>query len=41
MQDRVDYLSERRQLEYQEWKKGILLRIEEMKNAEMMDVSAG
>lgn len=40
MQDRVDYLSERRQLEYQEWKKGILVRIEEMKKDQTMDISA-
>lgn len=41
MQDKVDYLSEKRRHHYQEWKKGILLRIEELKQAEEMNLGAG
>lgn len=41
MQDRVDYLSERRLHEYQEWKNNILVRIEEMKSAQELGLSAG
>ena len=40
MQDRVDYLSERRQAEYREWKKGISARIQEMKHAQQTETSA-
>ena len=41
MQDRVDYLSERHQAEYQHWKTGILARIEAVESAHAMDTSAG
>ena len=34
MQERVDYLSESRRQEYQDWKKGILAQIEELERAE-------
>ena len=41
MQDKVDYLSEKRRRHYQEWKKGILLQIEELRHAEEMKLRAG
>lgn len=42
MQDRVDYLSERKRQEYRAWKEGILLRIEEIESARTaMDTSEG
>lgn len=36
MQDKVDYLSEERRLDYLEWKAGIMARIEEMERAQAM-----
>lgn len=41
MQDRVDYLSDDRRREYKEWKKSILLQIEELEKDQKMDVEAG
>lgn len=40
MQDKVDYLSEKRRLHYQEWKKGILLRIEDLGQRNEMEEEA-
>ena len=41
MQDRVDYLSDDRRRDYQEWKKTILLQIEELEDGQEMDIEAG
>jgi len=41
MQDRVDYLSDDRRREYREWKKNILLQIEELKKSEDVGMEAG
>ena len=41
MQERVDYLSEERRRDYQEWKKTILLQIEGLKDGQEMDIEAG
>lgn len=41
MQDKVDYLSARRRINYQQWKTGILLRIQELEQHEEMEEEAG
>ncbi|KAK4693115.1 origin recognition complex subunit 6, partial [Lecanoromycetidae sp. Uapishka_2] len=41
MQDRVDYLSDDRRREYREWKKKILLQIDELEKGVEMDMEAG
>lgn len=41
MQDKVDYLSKKRRLHYQEWKKGILVLIKELEQRDEMDQEAG
>ena len=41
MQDRVDYLSDDRRREYQEWKKTILLQIEGLEDGQGMEIEAG
>lgn len=41
MRDQVDYLSDHRRREYQEWKKDILIHIEELENSQRMDVGPG
>lgn len=41
MQDRVDYLSDDRRHDYQEWKKAILLQIEGSEDGRDMDIEAG
>ncbi len=41
MQDRVNYLSEERRLDYLEWKAGIIARIEEIEHEQGMDISPG
>lgn len=41
MQDRVDYISDDRRRDYQEWKQNILLQIEELEKGEEMDLEAG
>ena len=40
MRDQVDYLSEKRRANYQEWKRGILLQIEELVKVHEMDSTA-
>lgn len=40
MQDKVDYLSNKRRLHYQEWKKDTLLRIVELKRQEKIEDEA-
>lgn len=40
MQDKIDYLSEKRRLHYQKWKKGILLLIEELEQRDEMEQEA-
>ncbi|KAI9703841.1 MAG: hypothetical protein M1836_007612 [Candelina mexicana] len=39
MQDKYDYLSEARRMDYLEWKKGILFRIEQMEREQAIDAS--
>lgn len=41
MQDRVDYLSDDRRRDYQEWKKAILLQIEGLEDGQEMNIEAG
>ncbi|KAI4111728.1 MAG: hypothetical protein LQ338_008347, partial [Usnochroma carphineum] len=41
MQDRVDYLSAEKRMDYQRWKKGILARIEQIEKTQQTQVSAG
>ncbi|MCJ1275864.1 hypothetical protein MMC21_003668 [Puttea exsequens] len=41
MQDRVDYLSDKRRQDFRKWKKNILIQIKELENAEETDVEAG
>lgn len=41
MQDRLDYLSEGRQRDYQRWKKDMMIRIESMEKEHEMNVSSG
>lgn len=41
MRDQVDYLSDHRRREYQEWKKDILIQIEELENSQGVDVGPG
>jgi succinate dehydrogenase flavin-adding protein (antitoxin of CptAB toxin-antitoxin module) len=41
MQAKLDYLSERRQLQYQSWKRGMIAKIEEMERERQMNVSDG
>ena len=41
MQDRVDYLSDDRRRDYKEWKKSILLQIEELEGGQEMEIEAG
>ena len=41
MQDRVDYLSDERRRDYQEWKEGILIQIQELEKSNGMDAEAG
>ena len=41
MQEKVDYLSARRRITYQQWKTGILLRIQELEQHEEMEEEAG
>ena len=41
MQDRVDYLSDDRRRDYQEWKETILLQIEGLEDGQGMDSEAG
>lgn len=41
MQDRVDYLSDDRRRGFREWKRNILLEIEELEKGEEMDVDVG
>jgi len=41
MQDRVDYLSDDRRHEYREWKKDILVQLEELEKSETMELEAG
>lgn len=40
MQDKVDYLSEKRRLHYQNWKKATLLRIVELEQSEEIEDEA-
>lgn len=41
LQDRFDYLSERRRAEYRHWKAGILRRIEALERAQGRDATGG
>ncbi len=41
MQDKVDYLSESRRIDYLQWKAEIMRRIEEIEGGKVMDISAG
>lgn len=41
MQEKVDYLSEERRLEYVTWKQDILARMETLERGQHMDLSAG
>ena len=41
MQDKVDYLSEERRLDYLEWKAGIMARIEMVERERNMVTAAG
>lgn len=41
MQDKLDYLSEARQRDYQKWKKDMLIRIERQENEHEMNGSDG
>ena len=41
MRDQVDYLSDHRRLEYQVWKKDILIQIEELDKSQEMDIRPG
>lgn len=41
MQDRFNYLSEDKRLDYLEWKEGILLRIERLEREQAMDTGQG
>ena len=41
MQDKVDYLSDDRRRDYQEWKKGILSQIEELEKNDRLGLEAG
>lgn len=41
LQDRFDYLSERRRAEYRQWKAGILRRIEALERAQGKDATGG
>ena len=39
MQDRVDYLSEDRRLDFLDWKAGILAKVEELEHNDLVDTS--
>ena len=41
MRDQVDYLSDDRRRSYQEWKKGILIQIDELEKNDAMDHEYG
>lgn len=41
MQDRVDYLSDVRRHDFQEWKKSILAEIEQLEKTDGMEVGVG
>lgn len=41
MRDQVDYLSDNRRLEYQAWKKNILMQIEELGKGQAINVGLG
>ena len=41
MQDRVDYLSDERRRDYREWKKRILMELDELEKTDAMPAEAG
>ena len=41
MRDQVDYLSDDKRREYQVWKKGILIQIQNLENSGIVEVRSG